>query len=75
MRLISYDGTQNKFTGTKKKVVAQLACSSVPEVWPTTGKDIPGMGENYILLPGSTIWVINDATVYALNEEGQWKEQ
>jgi len=75
MRLLSYSGTQNKFTGNKKKVVADLVCSNVPVVFPTTGKDIPGMGENFILLPGSTIWVINTAEVYALNEDGQWVNQ
>ena len=75
MRLLNYVGSQNKFTGTKKKVVADLVSSDVPEVWPTTGKDIPGMGENYILMPGSTIWVINSAEVYALNENGQWINQ
>lgn len=75
MRLLSYSGTQNKFTGTKKKVVADLMSSNKPDPFPFNGKDIPGMGENYILLPGSTIWVVNAVEVYALNEDGEWRLQ
>ena len=75
MRLSSYSGTQNKFTGNTKKVEVDLISSDVPSTWPTTGEDIPGLGAQYELLPGSTIYVVNDAALYMMNEEGEWKEQ
>ena len=72
MRLISYDGTQNKFTGNIKKVVANLISSTVPETFPQNGEGIVGMGKQYELLPGSTVYIVNDADVYMMNEEHEW---
>ena len=75
MRLMSYIGTQNKFTGSIKKVVADLLSSNVPDPFPLTGEGIVGLNENYKLLPGSTITVVNNSSIYMMNEEYEWRKQ
>ena len=75
MRLLSYSGTQNKFTGTTKEVVVDLLSSEVPETFPTTGEGINGMGANYKLMPGSTMYIVHGAKLYMMDESFNWIEQ
>lgn len=59
----------------KRHVVANIMSSEVPGIFPTDGTNIAGLTENDILDPGSTIYVINSASLYMMNEEGQFKAQ
>ena len=59
----------------KVNVVASLMSSDVPLVFPTTGDGIDGLNSNYNILPGSTVYVVNESTVYMANEDMIWKKQ
>lgn len=59
----------------KRHVVADINASTAPSPFPTTGKDVKRLSENDILETGSTIYAINAATVYMMNEEHEFKEQ
>lgn len=59
----------------KVNVVASLMSSDVPLTFPSTGDGIEGLDANYNILPGSTVYVVNNATVYMANEDMTWKKQ
>ncbi len=41
---------------------------------PTTGENIDGLEETDVLEAGSTLFVVNTATAYMMNEEHEFKE-
>ena len=76
MTLLGFqDNPRNDFTGTTKKVGVDLLSSNTPSTFPETGEGIKGLGSEYVLLPGSTIWVTDGATLYMADEEMNWVEQ
>lgn len=57
-------------------VVADITSGDLPATFPTDGTDIEGLSENDILAMGTTIYVVQSATVYmAKDDEGTFVEQ
>ena len=61
------DGTRN--------VRVDLGSSDVPATFPTTGEGIEGLGEDDILAPMSTLYVVNGTKVYMADESMNWVQQ
>ena len=58
-----------------RHVVADILSSGIPGIFPTTGENITGLNPDDVLDPGSTIYVVNNGSLYMMNEEGQFKPQ
>jgi len=57
-------------------VVADITSGDVPDVFPADGTNIERLSENDKLAMGTTIYVVDTATVYmAKDDEGTFKEQ
>lgn len=56
-------------------VVADIYSSTTPATMPTTGENVEGLENEAVLDPGTTLYIINSATVYMMNEEGTFVEQ
>lgn len=63
------------YKDNKRHVVASILSSGIPGIFPTDGTNITGLASDDILDPGSTIYVVNNGSLYMMNEEGQFKAQ
>ena len=62
-------------TANEKVVIADIVSSNVPEAFPLDGENIRRLTKQHVLYPGSTIYVVNGAKLYMMDEEKNWVEQ
>lgn len=56
----------------KIKISADLVSSTTPETFPLTGEGITNLSEKHQLEPGTTIYVVDAAEVYMMDEEYEY---
>lgn len=56
----------------KIKVSADLVSSHTPDEFPLTGEGITNLNGNFKLEPGTTIYVVDSASLYMMNEEYEY---
>lgn len=54
------------------KVSAELISSTTPSQFPLTGEGITNLNEMYRLEPGTTIYVVDAAELYMMNEQYEY---
>lgn len=56
-------------------VVADLMSDNVPLEFPVDGENIEGLTKKDLIDKGTTMYVVENATLYMRNSDGNWKEQ
>lgn len=54
------------------KISADLVSSTTPETFPLTGEGITNLNAFHKLEPGTTIYVVDSASLYMMNEEYEY---
>ena len=59
----------------KQLAVVSLVASAAPITLPENTEGIDGIGSEYIIAPGSSLFATDSARLWIMNDEYEWDEQ